>query len=272
MPTVRVNGYDMAFVEEGDGSPLLLVHGTLGDYRHWAGQMGPFGANYRTIAVSLRHCWPEKWDGEGEDFTVQQHTADIASFIVGLQAGPVHLLGHSRGGHIAFRTAQNYPDLIRALVLVEPGGVLSKDIEAGLAAAPPTIALGPLYAKAAERIGRGEVDEGLKPTIDVIAGPGAWERTPEPIRQALRDNAATLLGQVKEQRAPFARADAESIRAPTLLMAGERSPASFHHILDGLETAISDVQRVVIPNASHSSNLDNPHAFERAVLAFLAEH
>lgn len=268
MGTLRVNGYDMAFVERGAGAPLLLVHGTLSDYRWWAGQMEPFGAHYRTIAVSLRHCWPEKWNGEGDDFTVQQHTADIASFIAELRAGPVHLLGHSRGGHIAFRVAQNFPDLIRALILVEPGGVLAADLETGLAPAP-TIALGPLYAKAAERIREGEIDEGLKLTIDAIVGPGGWDLTPEPERETLRDNAATLLGQMKEQRAPYARADAEAIRAPTLLMAGERSPASFHHILDGLEAALKDARRVVIPNASHSANVDNPQAFERAVLDFL---
>ena len=270
MPTLRVNGYDMAFVEHGAGEPLLLVHGTLCDYRHWAGQMAPFGAHYRTIAVSLRHCWPEQWDGEGDDFTVQQHIADVASFIAELHTGPVHLIGHSRGGHIAFRVAQNFPQLIRALILVEPGGVLAADLETGHGAAPPTIALGPLYARAAQRIRLGEIDEALKPTIDVIVGPGGWDRTPEAQRQMFRDNARTLLGQIKESRAPFARADAEAIGAPTLLIAGERSPASFHHILDGLETALKDVRRAVIPNASHSSNLDNPWAFERAVLAFLA--
>jgi esterase len=103
----------------------------------------------------------------------------------------------------------------------------------------------------------------------MIAGPGGWDRTPEPARQMFRDNATTLLGQIKEQRAPFARADAEAIRAPTLLIAGERSPASFHHIIDGLGSALRDARRVVIPNASHSSNVDNPGAFEREVLAFL---
>ena len=109
MPTLRVNGYDMAFVERGTGAPLLLVHGTLCDYRQWTGQMASFGGHYRTIALSLRHCWPEHWDGEGDDFTVQQHVADVASFISALEAGPVHLLGHSRGGHLAFRVAQNFP-------------------------------------------------------------------------------------------------------------------------------------------------------------------
>ena len=126
MPSLRVNETGMAFVERGTGAPLVLVHGTLGDCRSWALQMEPFGAHYRTIAVSLRHCWPERWDGEGDDFTVQQHTKDVVAFIAALDAGPVHLMGHSRGGHIAFRVAQDFPGLVRKLVLVEPGGALDE--------------------------------------------------------------------------------------------------------------------------------------------------
>ena len=94
---------------------------------------------------------------------------------------------------------------------------------------------------------------------------------PEQIKQILRDNARTLLGQINEQRAPFASADVEAIRAPTLLIAGERSPAAYHRILDGLQTALRDVRRVVIPAASHSSNIDNPRDFERQVLAFFKD-
>jgi esterase len=271
MPTLYVNGYEMAFVERGTGIPLLLVHGSLGDYRWWAQQMQPFGAHYRTIAVSLRHCWPEHWDGEGDDFTVQKHTKDVAAFIAALNAGPVHLLGLSRGGHIAFRVAQDFPDLVRALVLAEPGGVLDASLEPPQAPKSPPIALGPLYSKAAERIRRGEIDEGLAPVVDVIVGPGGWANLPEQSKQEMRDNARTLLAQIKEQRAPFSRADAEAIRARTLLMAGERSPENFHRILDGLQTALKDVRRVVISGASHPSNIDNPQDFEREVLAFLKD-
>ncbi len=261
----------MAYIEHGVGIPLVLVHGTLGDYRSWAQQMQPFGAHYRTIAVSLRHCWPERWDGEGDDFTVQQHTEDVAAFIAGLEAGPVHLLGHSRGGHIAFRVAQTFPDLVRKLVLVEPGGALDASLEPPQASKSPPIALGPLYTAAAERIRHDAIDEGLAPTAEVIFGPGGWTDLPEDRKQRMRDNARTLLGQIKEQRAPFSRADAEAISAPTLLMAGERSPESFHRILDGLQSALRDVRRVLIPDASHGSNIDNPKDFEREVLAFLAD-
>jgi hypothetical protein len=55
-----------------------------------------------------------------------------------------------------------------------------------------------LSAKAAEQIRRGELDESPQPTIDMMAGPGGWERTPEYGRQMLRGNAATVLGQIKE--------------------------------------------------------------------------
>jgi esterase len=271
MPSLHVNGADMAFVERGTGAPLLLVHGTLGDYRSWALQMEPFGAHYRTIAVSLRHCWPERWDGEGDDFTVQQHAKDLVAFIAALDAGPVHLLGHSRGGHIAFRVAQTFPDLVGKLVLVEPGGALDASLEPPHAPKTAPIALGPLYAAAAERTRRGKIDEGLAPTAEVIFGPGGWASLSDEKKQQMRDNARTLLGQIREQRAPFSRADAEAIRAPTLLMAGEHSPESFHRILDGLESALKDVRRLVIPNASHGSNVDNPEVFNREALAFL-EH
>ena len=85
----------------------------------------------------------------------------------------------------------------------------------------------------------------------------------------MRDNAYTLLGQVREQRPPFSRADAEAIRAPTLLVGAERSPPLYARILDALERCIRDVRRVTIPGTSHPMNHGNPEAFNRAVLDFL---
>src|SRR3954454_19363973 len=95
--------------------------------------METFGRRYRTIAPSPRHFWPEQWDGIGDDFTIQQHTEEVAAFGGALGAGPVHLVGHSRGGHVAFRVAQHFPDRVRVLILAEPGG----ELDTTLAPDPP---------------------------------------------------------------------------------------------------------------------------------------
>jgi esterase len=60
---LRVNGYDMAYVERGTGQAIVLVHGSLLDYRYFTGIMEPLSAKYRVISVSLRHYYPEPWDG-----------------------------------------------------------------------------------------------------------------------------------------------------------------------------------------------------------------
>src|SRR3954468_17738072 len=271
MPVLRVNGYDMAYVEQGQGPSLLLLHGAMCDHRYWAPQMEPFGRQHRVIAPSLRHFWPERWDGLGDDFTIKQHTEDVAAFVAALGAGPVHLLGHSRGGHVAFRVAQHFPDRVRALILAEPGG----ELDTTLAPEPPPPGMPAgldTFGQAVERIRCGDVDGGLALFVDTVSGPSAWEALTERSRETMRDNAYTLLGQVREQRPPFSRSDAEAIRAPTLLVGAERSPPPYARILDALERTLRKAQRVTIPSTSHAMNHGNPEAFNRAVLDFLASH
>ena len=161
MKYLRVNDYDMAYLEVGNGRPLVCVHGTFNDFRCWSPVLGPLSRKRRVIALSLRHFFPEQWDGRGGKFTIAQHVADVTAFIEALQAGPVDLFGHSRGGHIAFRVAQQRPELLRKLILAEPGGELDASLRQG-EAIPQTRAK--RVADAAERITAGDLDGGLKST------------------------------------------------------------------------------------------------------------
>ena len=133
MQTLHVNGYDMAYLEIGQGAPqappLVCVHGSLCDFRIWSAVLGPLTQEHRVIAVSLRHFFPEHWDGVGDTYSIAQHTDDVIGFIERLNAGPVDLMGHSRGGHISFRVAGQRPELLRRLVLSEPGGELDQSLD-----------------------------------------------------------------------------------------------------------------------------------------------
>ncbi|MFN6956571.1 MAG: alpha/beta fold hydrolase [Acetobacteraceae bacterium] len=265
MPSLTIDGHPITYAEAGAGPPLLMIHGTLGDQRSWAAQMEPFGAAHHAIAVSLRHCWPGQWS-EGGDFTIARHTADIAGFIAALGEGPARLIGHSRGGHIAFRVAQHHPELVSGLVLVEPGG----ELDESLGGAPPAGIQAAAFARAAALIGEGRVEEGLTIVAEHTGGPGAWAKRSEARKAINRANARTLLGQVNEQRKPYSRAEAAGIAIRTLLVGGDRSQPQFGVILDALEGAMPNARRVTIPRAAHSVQADNPEDFNAAVLGFLA--
>ena len=264
MPSIAVDGYPIAYAEAGSGPPLVMIHGTLGDQRSWSGQMAAFGERFHAIAVSLRHTWPGRWD-DGGDFTIARHTADIAGFIKALGAGKVRLIGHSRGGHIAFRVAQHHPELIESLVLLEPGG----ELDESLGGAPPAGQQGAAFAKGAALIAEGKTEEGLTVIAEHTGGPGAWQKRSEARKTVNRDNARTLLGQINEQRKPYSRAEAEGIRIRTLLAGGDQSQPQFGRILDALEGAMPNATRVTIRRAAHSVQADNPTDFNAAVLAFL---
>ena len=272
VPSPDGHGYAMAYAEAGAGAPVVMLHGTLGDQRYWAPQMAPLGERFRAIAPSLRHYWPERWAGPTaaapSGFTIAQHVADVAAFITALGAGPVRLVGHSRGGHIAFRVAEQYPALLHSLVLAEPGG----ERDETLGGAPVTSGQGrqaAAFAAAATLVRNGDIEGGLRLVAEHTGGPGAWDSRTEDRKAINRDNAATLLGQIHEQRAPFSRAAAEAIRLPTLLVGGARTLPAFVANLDALERTIVGARRVTIPDAAHCMSDDNPAAFNAAVLEFL---
>jgi pimeloyl-ACP methyl ester carboxylesterase len=219
--TLRVNGYDMAYIEAGEGEPVVLVHGSLCDYRYWTLQMPAFSAVFRTISVSLRHYYPEHWNGEGDDFNIRQHTQDVVAFIDAMKLAPAHVVGHSRGGHIALRIAQNYPDRVRKLVLSEPGGALEPALSPHAEEVNKRFEPGSFQTQAVERIRAGDIDSGLQIFLDAVSGPGAWERSPPLAKQFTRHNAMTLLGQIRETREPFTREAAQAIKAPTLLVSAD---------------------------------------------------
>jgi pimeloyl-ACP methyl ester carboxylesterase len=184
MQTLHVNGYDMAYLDVGKGPPLVCVHGSLCDFRIWGAVIGPLSAWHRVIALSLRHFFPEDWAGVGDTYSIAQHVQDVIAFIEKLGVGRVDLMGHSRGGHISFRVAQRRPDLLRKLILAEPGGELDATLDPENQGGPSQLAQ--RFKVSAEKIAGGHVDGGLAFFMDALEGPGTWDRLPAMSKQLLR--------------------------------------------------------------------------------------
>jgi len=261
MKQLSLSDTQLSYVEHGEGAPLLLVHGSLCDQRYWQPQLAALAARHRVIALSLRHYWPQRWDGQGEDFSIEQHAVDVAAFIEALALGPVHLCGHSRGGLVALRVAQHRPQRLRGLILAEPGGRAGAQAVSPLAQAMPQIVA---------QIEAGTIDEALEHFLRIVDGPRGWSRKPPTFKQMARDNVMTLLGQARERRTPIDPAELRGLSVPTLLIGGERSPPAFAAQLDLLQQALPTAQRVSVPRAAHPMNVENATVFNRSVLAFLS--
>jgi esterase len=269
MQTLHVNGYDMAYLELGSGPPLVCVHGTLGDFRTWAAVMGPLSKSYRVISVSLRHFFPEHWDGIGSDYLMSQHVADVIAFIEQIAPKPVNLMGHSRGGHISFRVAEQRPELLRKLILAEPGGDLDATLDPSAAPGAPS-ALGARIMASAEKVKAGDIEGALQGFFDGIDGDGAWARLPAAAKQQLRDNAFTLIGQIHENRRPYSKAGAQSIKTPTLFIGGAETRGLLPAITRALSAQVPGAQTAMIEGARHWMFEQAPQEFCRIVLGFLA--
>lgn len=265
--TLSVNGYPMAYEERGSGPTIVLVHGSLSDYRYWTPQLASLSSRYRVVSVSLRHYYPERWEGKGDDFSIKTHAEDVAALIERLGAGPVYLVGHSRGGSVALGVTKLRPDLVKKLVLMEPGVPALLPKSDGPAKPDPRRARAKTTAA---YFAKGDMEGGLEFFVDDVNGAGAWKRRSEEMRRFNRDNAWTALPMANDSDI-VACDDLRRMTMPVLLVGSEKGPGWLKTVLDEAEKCFPSASRILIPKAAHQMNRDNPAAFDRALVEFISK-
>ncbi len=269
---MRVDGGEFAYLDQGSGPPVVLVHGSLGDFRTWWGQIGPLSTRYHVIAYSRRYHYPNEWVGDGSDYSAALHADDLSALIRSLRLGRVHVVAASFGAYTALVFAVRHPELVRTLVLGEP------PLLPWLRWSPEgrrllDTFLAEVWEPAKRAFRRWDLAEGVKLFVDGVLGPGAFDRLSSTARQMLLDNAREMQAEAMaaEYFTPLSCEDVGLITAPVLLLTGERSPKLFHKITDELERCVAHVERAVIKGASHGMHGDNPQVYTQAVLAFLVD-
>ena len=282
MGSVDVDGVSLYVEDQGVGEPVVFVHGIPTDYRAWAAQVSAFSGRYRTVTYSRRYAYPNTRAGDVLDSTVENNAKDLAGLLAHLDAGPVHLVGHSYGGYIAAYLAATRPELLRSLTLVEPAivSLLLKDPKSKAEALRlllrhPWVALSASRflrtsnAPALQALRRGEPEKAVRLNLDGIeARAGALDRLAAPVRQMMLDNDRT----VAETETPFPLLRATELgrfRVPTLIVHGRTGALWLRAIAQMAGRQIPGATTVELQGSGHFPHLQEPEAFNSALARFL---
>ena len=285
MATMIVNGSGFEYIEEGHGTPVIFVHGSLNDYRAWKDQMAPFSKQYRAIAYSRRYHYPNKWTGDGSDYSIDLHAQDLAAIIKSLGAGRAHLVGSSYGAYTALMTSIKNPDLVKSIVLGEPPilplllpsrsplKILSLYIK-DFSTAKSYMNFGLKHMKpATEALKNNQLEKGVRLFSTGVLGDDEYEKLSAERKAGIMDNAPEFKAEmIYGGFPPFPKEEAGRMTIPALLIYGQNSPKFFQSISDRLGKILPNNEKVVIPDAGHFIHGENPAYYNKRVLEFLAKH
>lgn len=249
------------YTQHGESdSAVLLIHGSLCDYRYWRWQIPALAGQHQVLAPSLRGCWPAVQPHPQPGYNIHTHAQDLVHLVRALDRhNGVHVVGHSRGAQVAMVFATLAPALCRSLTLADPAFRFEDEPETP-----------PFYAKTVAQLQDGQRDAALEGFIDTVNGQDTWRRMVPWFKDMSRDNAMTLLSQIGEANTPVTVQDAMALSCPLLLVGGANSPVKYGTRQDRLQQLVPGAQRVRIAMAAHGMNLANPRAFNQAVLDFMA--
>jgi 3-oxoadipate enol-lactonase len=263
MPTLRINGVDIAYDEAGSGPALLLLHAGIADRRMWDEVVPTFAERFRVVRCDLR--------GYGETplpdgpFT---YSADAAALLDALGVERAHVVGVSMGGHVALDLALAHPARLDRLILVG-SGIDGWEHDAEVVAA---------WEEEEAALERGDLDEGAWVNVRTwLDGPTRREGDVDPVlrRRVFEMQRLALDYENPEARGewltPSRRERLGDVRAPTLVLVGELDQASFGRIARFLAAEIPGARFEELPGVAHLAPMEDPTAFARVVLAFLGE-
>ena len=242
-------------------TPLVLIHGFPLDKGMWRPQVAALASAARVIAVDL----PGFGGSTPTPFTVDSAADAVAARLDAEGVtGRAVVGGLSMGGYVAMAFARRHPDRLAGLILADTRA--EADDEAGKKARDEMIAL------AKDKGTAGVVEKMMPKLLAEATREGRPEIVDEVKRIAGRQPAAAVVHALQALRdRPDAGPGLGNVAVPTLVLVGEHDALTPLTMAEAIGARVYGSEVVTIPGAGHLSNLENPEAFNAAVLAFLAE-
>jgi pimeloyl-ACP methyl ester carboxylesterase len=269
MRIVTDDGVGLAVEQLGAGPPFVMVHGFTGARDDFADHAPRFAEAATVVTFDHRGHGASDMPTAVEAYTLERLVADTLTVVDTLGFDRFTLLGHSMGGMVARRLTLRHPDRVEALVLMDTSPGMPPSIDPELAAAAAALALEGDMALLREILD--EADTLGSPADQRVRRerPGYVEYCARKWAQITPASYAGLLLAMVHQDDQLA--EMASIVCPTLVLVGEED-THFVPAAHAMAATIPDARLVVVPDAGHSPQFENPEAYFHAVADFLTQH
>jgi pimeloyl-ACP methyl ester carboxylesterase len=264
------DGVRLYFEEAGSGHTLVLVHEFAGDLRSWEQQMRYFGKRYRTIAFNARGFPPSDVPEQVSSYSQARAADDILAVLDHIGAPKAHIVGLSMGGFATLHFGLRHPQRALSLCIggCGYGAELDKretfraeaDVIANMIRSEGMPAFAERYAYGPTRVQYENKDpRGHAEFKNMLA------------EHSAAGSANTQQGVQKERPSLYTLVDEmKRIDVPTLIITGDEDwPCLMPGIL--MKQSIPSSALVVMPNAGHAINIEEPEEYNRLVGDFLSQ-
>ncbi len=249
MATINRDGVNIYYEDNGSGPAVLLSHGYSATARMWAGQVEALKSQYRIVTWDMRGHGQSDSPDDAAAYSEQATVDDMAAVLEHLGIESAVIGGLSLGGYMSLAFNLAHPEMVRALMLFDTG---------------------PGYRNPVGREGwnetarrRAEVFEAKG--LDALGSSAEVRVSQHRSAQGLAHAARGMLAQFDARVIE----SLDSISVPTLVLVGDKDQP-FLAGTDYMANKIPNATKVVIENAGHASNIDQPEAFNAEVRRFLA--
>lgn len=250
MPFLDRDGVKIAYEVHGQGPVILLSHGYSNTQKMWRGQIGALARGHTLVTWDMRGHGESDSPSDPSAYSTEATMGDMAALLDAVGAKQAIVGGLSLGGYMSLMFNALHPERVRALLIISTGPGFRKD------------AAREAWNETAR--GRGERFEREGDAALAAMNPaatGGTHRSAAGLAHAARG--------MLTQRDATVMESLPGIRVPSLVIVGDGDTA-FLQSADVMAAKIPGARKVVLAGAGHMSNLDQPRAFDDAVLAFLA--
>jgi pimeloyl-ACP methyl ester carboxylesterase len=268
MGHVSVGSVRLYYEEAGQGLPLVFVHEFAGDVQSWKPQLSFFARRYRAIAYNARGYPPSDVPEDVSAYSQAQAAADIVGVLDGLGIAKAHVCGLSMGGYATLHFGLTYPE--RALSITVAGAGYGSGTGAR-----------ETFHRDTEMIARRFEGEGMAKVAEFYSrgptrvqflekDPRGWQEFHDQFAAgSAKGHALTLRGVQMTRPSVFDLGDAmERCEVPTLIMTGDEDDPCLEAGIF-MKRKLPRSGLLVLPKAGHAINIEEPAAFNAALVDFL---